>query len=561
MNELYLDAVRRAVGAYSEAKIDEYIADVEAGGIREHGFARLAANIGTLIANGERKDLESRFLRMTDLVCETAEEAKIRNGKTVGNDFSVREICTCIEMLEKAGLMEKETSEWKRLLAGLNPHVAYTKVVTDDDQHPNNWAMFVAASEQARRHLGIGGDEAFIDRQIESQLSRFDENGMYRDPHCPMVYDLVTRALSAFILSYGYNGKWAEELRDNLLKSADLTLMMQSVDGEIPFGGRSNQMLMTEGWYAALCEYYISVLPRDDRRRGLFARNLKAALAFTDYWTSREGFTHVKNFYPADSGIGCEGYAYFEKYMVTTGSVYTLASLLSDGEDVSEFEKEPYIAATSEDFHKIFLNNGKIFAEIETNADFNYDVNGIGRVHFKNAPPALVLSVPCPLPGGRYRTEESDGVPLSICPVTMSVEGPELCSLKGTKYDMSEMREGREQMFLSFETMSPKGNEFFESVLLNEDRFEYTVGGDGKCGAAVPVFLSDGKESSEIIVSDRKITVSYCGYSAVYETDGIFVDTGLSGANRNGKYGFFCALADGGVTLTIRVRSISDVRN
>ena len=36
-----------------------------------------------------------------------------------------------------------------------------------------------------------------------------------------------------------------------MLKSADITLAMQSATGEIPFGGRSNQFLHNETFYAA----------------------------------------------------------------------------------------------------------------------------------------------------------------------------------------------------------------------------------------------------------------------------------------------------------------------
>lgn len=41
-----------------------------------------------------------------------------------------------------------------------------------------------------------------------------------------------------------------------MLKSADITLVLLSATGEIPFGGRSNQFLHNETFYAALCEWY-----------------------------------------------------------------------------------------------------------------------------------------------------------------------------------------------------------------------------------------------------------------------------------------------------------------
>ncbi|MCQ2431531.1 MAG: hypothetical protein MJ175_02880, partial [Clostridia bacterium] len=402
-----------------------------------------------------------------------------------------------------------------------------------------------------RAYIGLPADMDFIDRQIGSQLWRFDENGMYRDPHNPMVYDLVSRALAAFILKSGYRGCYAEELRAQLRKSVDITIAMLSVDGEIPFGGRSNQMLMTEGWYAAVCEYYLSELPKDDGRRGLLASCLAAAKKFTADWLGMDGFRHVKNFYPTDSPVGCEGYAYFDKYMVTLGSVYTLAALLSDGAEITPRERDSFITATGPDFHKIFLYNGTIFAEYETKADPAYDANGIGRVHFRGAPPQLVLSVPCPASGGNYTLDESSGLPLSICPVLCEDGIVTACS--GASFEPDEMRENGDRVFLSMETTLETGDELTESVLLDGERFVYTVGGDAICGAAFPVFLSDGAEHTKIVMDGQSLTVTYRGYTARYETDGVIENTGHICANRNGLYAFYTAAGDGGVTLTVTV--------
>lgn len=76
---------------------------------------------------------------------------------------------------------------------------------------------------------------------------------MYRDPHEPIVYDMVTRLQLAMALYFGFEGECAKRLEEHLEKSADLTLKMQSITGEIPFGGRSNQFLHNETFYAALC--------------------------------------------------------------------------------------------------------------------------------------------------------------------------------------------------------------------------------------------------------------------------------------------------------------------
>ena len=44
----YLDLMETAVGAYSDEHLARYLADVEKNGVQEHGFPRLAANLGVL---------------------------------------------------------------------------------------------------------------------------------------------------------------------------------------------------------------------------------------------------------------------------------------------------------------------------------------------------------------------------------------------------------------------------------------------------------------------------------------------------------------------------------
>ena len=47
----YLDLIEKTLSAYTTAHIDRYFDDVKRDGLKEHGFPRLTANIGILIAN------------------------------------------------------------------------------------------------------------------------------------------------------------------------------------------------------------------------------------------------------------------------------------------------------------------------------------------------------------------------------------------------------------------------------------------------------------------------------------------------------------------------------
>ena len=60
----YLDLMEAAVGAYSSEHLAQYLADVEKNGVQEHGFPRLAANLGVLVANGRLQGRRDIFARM-----------------------------------------------------------------------------------------------------------------------------------------------------------------------------------------------------------------------------------------------------------------------------------------------------------------------------------------------------------------------------------------------------------------------------------------------------------------------------------------------------------------
>ena len=57
------------------------------------------------------------------------------------------------------------------------------------------------------------------------------------------------------LLHFGYRGKYYEQIDNCPKKAGLLSLTMQSPNGEMPFGGRSNQFLHNETWMAAIFEY------------------------------------------------------------------------------------------------------------------------------------------------------------------------------------------------------------------------------------------------------------------------------------------------------------------
>ena len=57
MKERYFDLMEKVLGAYTDEHIKRYFDDVKRDGVSEHGFPRLVANMGILIANGRCTDL------------------------------------------------------------------------------------------------------------------------------------------------------------------------------------------------------------------------------------------------------------------------------------------------------------------------------------------------------------------------------------------------------------------------------------------------------------------------------------------------------------------------
>ena len=242
MKSRYLELMAKALSAYSDEHIHEYFERVKAEGLTEHGFPRLAVNIGVLVSHGYREDLIPLFTEMMDFCCEQIPKVK------AANDFSVREIVFCIFELEKQGMFAGDIERWKRNLSTIVITECYDKFALSTDDVIGNWALFTAVSEFARAKLLGCDNEDFVELQIENQLHRLDENGMYMDNlnhvnRQPIMYDLVPRYLFTLLLCFGYRGKHFERIDKVLRGTALMTLKMQSLTGEMAFGGRSNQFL------------------------------------------------------------------------------------------------------------------------------------------------------------------------------------------------------------------------------------------------------------------------------------------------------------------------------
>ena len=549
----YLDLIEAAISAYSDDHIARYIETVERDGVEEHGFPRLAANIGYLLAHGRLLEKRDVFRKMMTISCREAAKGLMRKE---GNEFSVKELTATLVVVEKARLFDKSvTDAWRADLAKVEARRCYSSLsqVVEAPQvraeQAYNWCVFACASEQARIAAGIGGDAALIEKCVSDQLRWFDANGMYRDPNQPAVYDSVTRLQFMILLHFGYDGPSRAGLEALLDRAAEPTLAMLSAAGEIPYGGRSNQFLHNNTFYAADCEWYAARYHAlgDVKKAARFRRAARDSVDALQKWLSIRPIRHVKNLYPRGSGergsgIGCEGYAYFNKYMVTMGSWAMLCHAFAD-ESVppcqdADATEAPLSFATTPDFHFVFLKAGDYSAQFDYNADSHYDCDGLGRLHRRGAPAAICMSTPC-AKNPNYSTEFTNTCSLAVVPSGCDTIIP---AGRGSEngFAWADWTAGA----LSWKCrLTPKG-------------LDMSLCGSGDVALKLPAFEFDGERRTEISCDGKSLSIRYCGWICTYTSDGEIVDRNRVCCNRNGRYRMFEAHGMGKVRVKIDIQKV-----
>ncbi len=553
MKERYIDLMERTLAAYADEQIVSYFERVKRDGLTEHGFPRMAANIGILIAHGRRTDLMPLFLEMMDFCCEQIPRVK------AANDFSVREIvCALMEIEAAEAVPAERLAAWKRDIASIDPYTCYDKYAKTKTDRVFNWALFTTVSEYARHAYGLCNADEFVDIQIPTQLQWLDENGMYRDAlyHPPIIYDLVPRGLFSMLLHFGYNGPYRDEIDAMLRRTEPLSLMMQSVTGEVPFGGRSNQFLHNEAMQLIVLEYAADRYHKEGNLQlaGKFKAAALSALDCIERWLDRTPVHHVKNRFPLESRFGCEVYAYFDKYMITLASnLYNAYMLCNDEVVPGEFDVSPMAYQTSEHFTKLFLRAGGYALEFDTDADPHYDASGLGRVHKVGVPTPLCLSVPCPaMP--KYVVGEHP-VAMSLSPGIFSDNYWQFATDAYIgQYELLDMGEGENEAHAKLLCRFFNAKEVTTAYTVDESGVTIKATGSDKLAHMLPVFTFDGEEHADIKVGESCIEVRYRGHLCRYTVSGKIIDLHEVGYNRNGHYRGFAAI--GNKELEIKIELI-----
>ena len=566
IKEKILGLMEKSLCAYSDQHIQNYFHRVQQNGLTEHGFPRLTANIGILIAHGRRPDLLPLFVEMMELCCKVIPTAKFTSHSQACNDFSVREMISCLWEVENTKLCPVEmTQRWRAYLASITPENCYTEFATSPTDDFRNYVLFTTLSEYFRQAAHLCEATDFIELQLQQQLQWFDENGMYMDSqlsanHQDIVYDLVPRGLLSLLLDQGYRGKYYAVIDEILRKSALLTLDMQSPNGEIPFGGRSNQFLHNEAWLIITFEYEAKRYAKE--RNLALASRFKAAstraLAVIESWLTKIPIRHIKNRFPTETFYGCENYAYFDKYMITVASMLYIAYLICD--DSIPFtaiaDHAPCIAVTSQYFHKLFLKAGGYGLEFDLDAYSHYDANGLGRIHKEDAPSAICLSCPCPSEP-IYTVDIPNPISLSLCSAI-----PEQGSWrfgaeeKTAKYQVLHTEKMQDCATATLLCQFDTDHTTKEQYTVSENGVSVTVTGQGTIGFVLPAFFFDGEKHSTILCTENSLDILYEGYRCRYTTNGEIIDLYKIAANRNGHYRAFIAAAQNILHVDIEILKI-----
>lgn len=555
MKEKYIELMERALSAYTDEHIRAFFDDVKRDGLTEHGFPRLTANIGILIAHDRCEQLKPLFLEMMEFCCETMPTRK------AANDFSIREIICCISEIEQSGVVEASVIErWKDHLRQFNPMTCYNRAVRSSKSKAKNWALFAAVSEFFRMKMGLCESEEFIERQVATQLPSLDENGMYMDAHSethhPFLYDMGPRGLFSLLLEAGYRGRYYEEIDDAIKRAGILTLKMQSPNGEIAFGGRSNQYIFNEPWMIAVFEHEASRYAKEGNTS--LVREFKAAihraLRVTEKWLSLDPVLHIKNRFPTETKFGCEEYGNFNKYMITTASNLYAAYLLCDDSigacDVPDHQ--PTVFATSYHFHKLFVKAGGYGLEFDLNADPHYDASGLGRVHREDAPSAICMSVPCP-ENPKYCVNIDEPFAFSLAPGIICDEKWEFATSSDTKYEVVASSNDDSSAYATLCSHFACGTDVTAKYTVNSDGVKIQVNGDSDVAYTLPAFYFDGEVHPEIVATENSLNVSYNGWVCRYTTDGRICDGQRMAANRNGNYKVYYAVGKKDLKVSIEI--------
>ncbi|MEJ8305059.1 hypothetical protein [Saccharibacillus sacchari] len=396
---IYLDLMEHALDGWRRGQTAG--ADTEKDGLQVR--SRVLSCLGGLIAAGRKRGELGMWEDLMDRTCGDLPKRGDNGYAGPETDFAVKELMLALRAMRPRVPPEK-CAGWKNKLGQIEPERHYASVLgrVSGKEALHNINIYNMTGEYLREAEGLTDSADYFARHWPTQLERFDENGMYRDPGSPMLYDLTVRAHIGLLLGSGYGGEFREALDRNIRQGGLMSLFMQSAAGQVPYGGRSSQFNFNEALHAAVCEYEAVRYAKlgNLKAAGAFKRSAKLAVRSILRWVRPEGGglpRHLKNNYDPLSEYGAEPYGHYAKYIVSLGSFAYMAWLAADDgieESVCPAEAGGYVLRTSDSFHAVFANAAGRSIQIDLCGSAGYDATGLGRYHRAGRPAELALSAP-----------------------------------------------------------------------------------------------------------------------------------------------------------------------
>jgi hypothetical protein len=570
--EQYLDLaepiVRTAIEWQDETGA---IIDPQAGEETVTCGARFVGALAALIGAGRCTEHVKACARAMDLQTEQIAVPYGQPGHAKAADFNTRDLMLAI--LFVAPLIQPErAAEWRRRLAAVPPDDLYDCGANTPPDVTHNWVDYAIVGEYLKFAAGIADHRDWIERMLDQQLPLFTDDGMYRDPNCPITYDLTVRQGLSWMLDRGYDGPhraWIDEL---LRRGALTTLLTISPTGEAPFGGRSNQFHHMEAMICCFCEFEAKRYARagDGVLAAAFKRQAHLSARATAPWiTETKPWRHLKNRFAPTSLIGCDGYGLLAVYGLLAANFLGVAYHMAD-ETIPEgpgfSEAGGRVAQVDPEFHKVYATCRGTHLQIDTRADPHYDATGLGRFHRAGVPSFLGLSCP-------FAASPSYNLPPEVAPRAVAVGpgwrvGDEWVYLAELGSEIEDVRldverEGEDAVVFSvIYRLSSDVTEVRERYELTEGRVRIEArveGTPGPCCMRVPLWHTDGEYEAapEVLPTGFRVQWQGHGYGAVCGSPNLVAVSVEAErvANRNGIYGVGRIEANGNeVSVTLEVR-------
>ncbi len=503
-----------------------------------HADSRFPVSAAQLIRQGRCADLLDVTIRSLDYVIKEFPSCNPNKAYFYARDIALAFMCI------KKFLSKSQIAEWKNVLSQYNAKALY-----DFDGLTGRWcnvAIYGAVGEYMLIKCGLHSCDNmdFVEGVLKSQLSAFTPLGMYRDPNCPMTYDLAVRQNLVLLLNAGYDGKYESQLREMLRKGTLTQLFYQSVSGEMPFGGRSNQFHHTEAMFCCACEYEANRYYKQGsfRLAGIIKRAARRAVESTLRWQLKgRTYRHIKNMFPLKTMHGCDAYGGVSVYSLLAANLFALAAELCN-DKIAECrcpsETGGYFMEILKDFHKIFAGTENISVEIDTDGQEGFDPTGLARIHVKGYPTEMILSNGIVAEPKYIVSSRASRENFAIGPVDIA---------KNSKWSLAD--EHKAKIRVSRKTVN-FDNVVFE-VFYSGDRNvrqRYEIFNDSivvtnyfkanQPAITFPIIATDGLAHSKISICERECRISYRNkkFTIVFDKGSKLKLSKSALPNRNGLY-------------------------